>query len=273
MSNQRNESEMTLLTCPLCFKQCNFFTSWPINNINGRLIKKIHTKCMAAIGVKKTDFKKQRQIKHEPYEYLQYLYKNGKEYDFEQAKEERLNYLNNDVTDDQAQIDDIKKQLEEAGVSNLFGTKKEIKHLYEYLDAQEKIIYAVSGGREGRTYLIVITNNRLMFINKNMFVGGDYEEIRFDYINAVSYSSKLLLSTIRITNGADTIAIENVDKHNAPIFVEKLKNAVQNKKSSDNQQQPHSNNLSGLRELKSLLDEGIITQEEFDLKKKEILGI
>lgn len=33
------------------------------------------------------------------------------------------------------------------------------------------------------------------------------------------------------------------------------------------------NNLNKLRELKSLLDEGILTQEEFDFKKKQILGI
>ncbi|WP_081460877.1 SHOCT domain-containing protein [Fructobacillus fructosus] len=41
----------------------------------------------------------------------------------------------------------------------------------------------------------------------------------------------------------------------------------------NNSSSSKSNNLSDLRELKSLLDEGIITQEEFDLKKKEILGI
>lgn len=34
-----------------------------------------------------------------------------------------------------------------------------------------------------------------------------------------------------------------------------------------------STDLKSLKELKSLLDEGIITQEEFDLKKKQILKI
>lgn len=222
MDNQNTQPEMKLMTCPLCFKQCNLFTTWPVNSIKGRMTKRIHTKCMERLGIKKLDFKKQGQIKHEPYEYLQELYNNGEKYDADKARNERLKYLRDDpeIVDPNQEIKD---QLEEAGVSNLFGTKKEINHLHEYLDPQEKIVYAVSGGREGRSYLIVITNNRLMFINKNMFVGGDYEEIGFDYINAVSYSSKLLLSTIMITNGANTIAIENVDKQNAPIFVDKLK--------------------------------------------------
>lgn len=34
-----------------------------------------------------------------------------------------------------------------------------------------------------------------------------------------------------------------------------------------------NNNTDSLRELKSLLDEGIITQEDFDAKKKQILNI
>jgi hypothetical protein len=37
--------------------------------------------------------------------------------------------------------------------------------------------------------------------------------------------------------------------------------------------QSSKSDLSSLKELKSLLDEGIITQEEFDLKKKQILNI
>ncbi|MEK4650858.1 SHOCT domain-containing protein [Niallia sp. FSL W8-0954] len=37
--------------------------------------------------------------------------------------------------------------------------------------------------------------------------------------------------------------------------------------------QSSKSDLGSLKELKSLLDEGIITQEEFDLKKKQILNI
>ena len=33
------------------------------------------------------------------------------------------------------------------------------------------------------------------------------------------------------------------------------------------------NSLNSLRNLKALLDEGILTQEEFDAKKKQILGL
>ena len=43
------------------------------------------------------------------------------------------------------------------------------------------------------------------------------------------------------------------------------------------QDEPESSNkqndINQIRELKSLLDDGIITQEEFNMKKKNLLGI
>lgn len=47
---------------------------------------------------------------------------------------------------------------------------------------------------------------------------------------------------------------------------------TKNELASDNNI-PSAPSLSNLRELKKLLDEGILTQEEFDTKKKQILGI
>lgn len=42
----------------------------------------------------------------------------------------------------------------------------------------------------------------------------------------------------------------------------------------DEPQSSHNQNgINQIRELKSLLDDGIITQEEFDMKKKDLLGI
>lgn len=50
----------------------------------------------------------------------------------------------------------------------------------------------------------------------------------------------------------------------------KLKAEIEEKMKNQNHS---SSDLSSLKELKSLLDEGIISKEEFDLKKKQILNI
>lgn len=53
----------------------------------------------------------------------------------------------------------------------------------------------------------------------------------------------------------------------------KLKSEIEMKMNKLGDSQPSDSGLSSLKELKSLLDEGIISQEEFDLKKKQILNI
>ncbi|MBC2386370.1 SHOCT domain-containing protein [Listeria booriae] len=53
-------------------------------------------------------------------------------------------------------------------------------------------------------------------------------------------------------------------------IADKLKNRIE---SLINATQQSSTNTSDLRALKDLLDDGIITQEEFDAKKKQILGL
>ena len=57
----------------------------------------------------------------------------------------------------------------------------------------------------------------------------------------------------------------------APIMASKIQNAVRNFK--NNISISSDTNLDDLRKLKSLLDDGIITQEEFNSKKKQILNL
>ncbi len=45
------------------------------------------------------------------------------------------------------------------------------------------------------------------------------------------------------------------------------------KKRQDSLAEPKNNNIDDLKKLKDLLDNGVITQEEFDQKKKQLLGL
>ena len=169
-------------------------------------------------------------------------------------------------------LEQIKEQFKQAGVSDLFGTKKEVKVLPELLDDSEVVVYATSGFVDKGTVLIVVTEKRLIFVNRGLIYGTDFKEIPFDHINAVSYSKGIMFAKISITNGADTTVIDSVAKETAPIFVDKLKKAISevNQTTSNGS---FDNSINDLRNLKQLLDDGIITQDDFDAKKKQILGI
>lgn len=123
---------------------------------------------------------------------------------------------------------EIKQQMVEAGVSDLFGTKKEVQSLPEIMADDEVLLYATSGFVDKGTVLVVVTDQRLIFVNRGMIFGTDFREIPFSKINGVSYSKKLVFANVSIDNGANTTLIDNVDKGTAPIFVDTLKKAINN---------------------------------------------
>ena len=165
----------------------------------------------------------------------------------------------------------LNQQLINAEVIDLFAVKKELKYLPQFVDLnKEPLIYACSGILNGHTWLIVCTNQKVIFLNKNIIYGMQQKVIPLKAINAVTFTQKLMLGSISITNGANVTTIENVNKIATPIMAKKIQEAKDLLSTSTN---VSNNSFDDLRKLKALLDDGIITQEDFDIKKKQILGI
>ena len=173
----------------------------------------------------------------------------------------------------QQKLDKILQQMKDAGVSDTFGTKKEIKSLPDILDDTEVVKYATSGFWNNNTVLMVCTDQRIIFLNKNMIYGTDRNDIPLNTVNAVSYSSKMIFATITITNGANTTVIEQVSKETAEPMVKAIKEAQQNYINKQNVSVQSLDEADQIRKFKSLLDDGIITEEEFEAKKKQLLGL
>jgi len=73
-----------------------------------------------------------------------------------------------------------------------------------------------------------------------------------------------------VSSGANNYPSDHtvVDENNNLITSENIKHSI-----VTNFDEPHYSNLDELPKLKKLLDDGIITQEEFELKKKQLLGL
>lgn len=193
------------------------------------------------------------------------------------ASQQQEQQVQANEAEQQQRLQVIEEQLQEAGATDFFGTKKEVRQLPDIIDIDggEQIRFAASGIVEGNTVLVVCTNRRVLFIDSGMIFGRKSSEIPLDSINATSYSKGLVLGSISVTNGAKTTVIESLQKDDAV----KL-NSVLQQVTAEFKNQLHNattaaptSDLSQLRELKGLLDDGIITQDEFDAKKKQILGI
>ncbi len=172
--------------------------------------------------------------------------------------------------------DKVKQELIAAKVFDLTFVKKEIKALPEVLDDTETIKYACSGVLDGHTWLVVCTNKRVIFLNKNMIVGMDQKEIPLAVINAVSYSKQFVSGTVSITNGANVTGIEKINAVAAPIMAKTIREqmaAIKSPTQSQTVVQSTPDIPDEIRKYKQLLDDDIITQEEFDAKKKELLNL
>ena len=87
-----------------------------------------------------------------------------------------------------------------------------------------------------------------------------------------SYTTSSFLSVIKISSSSGTTTFGLVK--NYPEIANVLSQLInQRQNETVNESKTSNNNLDELVKLKSLLDQGIITQEEFDAKKKELLGL
>lgn len=116
----------------------------------------------------------------------------------------------------------------------------------------------------------VLTNKRIFFVN-SVLGSGESKQIKIENIQSVDYKTNMGFATVRIKGITDMIIIEATTKKIAEEIVSKI-NQLQSKESSDKVDNfGISSAADEIRKFKQLLDDGIITQNEFELKKKELL--
>ena len=167
-------------------------------------------------------------------------------------------------------LKDIKKMLIKCKASIWWITRKEVRELTRIINDDEVITYATSGVYDGHTWLVVSTNKRIIFLDKGMFFGVKQIEVPLSKVNSIKYTKGLFFGEIEIWDGASMIKVANVLKRTLIPFVNAVNDSIEE---SEKLQKPlnHSSVADELIKFKKLLDEGVITQEEFNKKKKELL--
>jgi hypothetical protein len=171
--------------------------------------------------------------------------------------------------------EDIRKALANKGFKDFLLVGREFKYLAKVLSDSEEPLAAVSGVVKGNTVLCVLTTQQIYFIDHGLVYGVKTSTIPVQKINAVSYQSHLMWSAIEITNGANVTLIKNVPHSAAGKFVKVVNKylATLTKNSSKEPQKASGTSVADeLFKLKSLLDEGIINQKEFNSQKAKLLN-
>lgn len=189
------------------------------------------------------------------------------------SSKERQEYKDN--------LQKVYRQFNDVGIQAVSGVGKEIKYLAKVIDFDdgEKILYAASGLVSGNTVLVVCTSMRVLFIDRGMVYGVRTSEIPLDKVNDVSYSQGVFFGRISVTNGATTTEISWVEKKVTPKLVEAIRKAAAKYRKNDNTLHMSTEDKSApsyieqLKQLKELEIQGVITEDEFEAKKKKLLGL
>lgn len=169
---------------------------------------------------------------------------------------------------------EYKKIATEMGDDQFF-TKKELNYLPEILMKNEQVLGFTSGLMKGNTWLITLTDKRIIFLDKGMIYGLKQSIVDLDKVNAVSGSTGLFFGTIIITDGANDRLIKNVWKKTVKNFTNKIQEAIEARKLTQHAvqqtQQKDVDPYEQLEKIAKLKDKGIISEEEFKTQKKKIL--
>jgi hypothetical protein len=94
-------------------------------------------------------------------------------------------------------LDQVEDQLKRVGCNFRFWNRPEIRELRNILVQGEVIAQCANGRYENGYALLVVTNHRLLLIDKKpMFL--TLEDIRFDMISEIDYSAQMIEGTIII---------------------------------------------------------------------------
>ncbi len=173
-------------------------------------------------------------------------------------------------------LEEVKQMVKDLGEGvDTFGTKKEIKYLPEILTDNEKILYLTSGLMDGNTWLITCTNRRVIFLDKGMVYGLKQVETPLERINSIQQKTGMMFGEIAIWDGSSKMEIKNVMKKTVKPFVEAVNKAIDAAKRSNSGGGSSAtiDPAAQLEKFAELKNKGVITEKEFQAKKKELLNL
>jgi len=173
-------------------------------------------------------------------------------------------------------MDTIAETIKFAGFGKKKAMAKQIQMFDDRLTDQGETLLAVCASVRGIKQLYV-TDQRILLHEIKGIVSNDERSIPLASISSINISNKLVCSSIEIVSTGNKAIIDDVPAH---IALE-IKSGIENLKAMANTSTAPTSKVEKdmfdvadeIRELKDLLDDGILTQEEFDAKKKQLLGI
>jgi hypothetical protein len=193
------------------------------------------------------------------------------------------------IVDPEAEPDDEtptgRKDIDNAvkRMGRTLGIKRELRNLESKLDPGEVIYELARVERQGHGCLVAVTSHRLLFLREGM-IRASIEEIPVRALTSVASKKRLVNAQLIVTVAGNAEIWPMTSAAHAVVVSEAIRRLMREAHSSGTQLAPAPaqptpgatgpapDHMESLRQLGALRDAGILTSEEFEAKKAEILA-
>jgi hypothetical protein len=180
----------------------------------------------------------------------------------------------------QPSVNEARSDIENAArrMNWRLGSRREIKKLPQYLHDGEVVSEMACGSYGGGTGLLVLTDERLFFL-RDGWTGAAHEDFPLERVTTVGFSSSFGTGAISIHASGNTREITSVISADGKRLTAAARKVAGKSSAvpaapvpqSHSQVGPAVDPIDQLQRLGDLKDQGILTPEEFEEKKKTLL--
>ena len=146
----------------------------------------------------------------------------------------------------------------------------------EVLGDDENVLGLTSGIMDGSTWLIVCTPERVILLDKGMLYGLTQKEFSLEKISSIEFKQGFAFGELNITVSSSNIEIKNAENESVKAFVNAVKKAIKELKTTNSQtsnsSQGQADLVTKLKELSELKEAGILSDSEFQTAKEKLLA-
>lgn len=102
----------------------------------------------------------------------------------------------------------------------------ELARMHEVLGPDEDLITYTTGHLDGNTWLVALTDRRILMLDNRLFTGMEQHFIELNHVNAITTNRGIVFGEIAIQDGANTRTITNVPKKAVNRFVNSARDAI-----------------------------------------------
>jgi Bacterial PH domain/Short C-terminal domain len=149
----------------------------------------------------------------------------------------------------------------------------------EHLEAGETVLVGVVGAYETeimgndtvRTGVLAATDRRLVFYAKKM-MGYDLEVFPYENISSFEASKGMMGHKLSFFASGNKVVMKWIGKGDVALFLDTVRARIGKRQELPTEPQPAHDVAGQIRQLGELRAEGLITEEEFQTKKTELLS-